>query len=381
MSLDFGLGPAAHGLFGASAPRGIGSHVSVPRGDFPRLLVPRSPARVAAVSLARYTVPSSWRSRALLAGASALARIGAVRLAPGGVELGGPDTFLAHLTHLLGPDDLAVAVHLGPVRANRKPVLHVMDRRGRSVAYAKLGVDDLTCRRVRQEAAALRRVADQATPGLTIPTLIESGVWHELDYLVMKPVSWSAISAVSREARLRAKDSLVAAFPRRHDVLARSPWLLRAVSEIDALPESEDSQRLRIASQRLLARYGGTSMTLGAGHGDWSPWNMGPTHDGVAVWDWERFATDVPVGWDELHYGISASSEGQDSTRADLESLLRVARTVDDADPRPLLGTYLLHRGVSYMVDGQRHSSAREGSLRAWLLPALEAIARERTAA
>ena len=55
--------------------------------------------------------------------------------------------------------ELVVGVHLGPPRANRKPVLAVADRHGTLLAFAKCGVDPLTDRLVAHEAAALRHLA------------------------------------------------------------------------------------------------------------------------------------------------------------------------------------------------------------------------------
>ena len=45
-------------------------------------------------------------------------------------------------------------------------------------------------------------------------------------------------------------------------------------------------------------------LAFGAWHGDWTPWNMASTAGGLLVWDWERFATGVPVGFDALHYWL-----------------------------------------------------------------------------
>jgi hypothetical protein len=45
-------------------------------------------------------------------------------------------------------------------------------------------------------------------------------------------------------------------------------------------------------------------LTYGAWHGDWTPWNMAWRRDVLHVWDWERFAPAVPVGFDALHYAL-----------------------------------------------------------------------------
>ena len=48
------------------------------------------------------------------------------------------------------------------------------------------------------------------------------------------------------------------------------------------------------------------ALTFGAWHGDWAPWNMASTERGLLVWDWERFTSGVPLGFDALHYRLQS---------------------------------------------------------------------------
>lgn len=45
-----------------------------------------------------------------------------------------------HLAGFLGQQPL-VAMPVGPPRANRKPVLHLLDRQGKSLGFAKIGIN------------------------------------------------------------------------------------------------------------------------------------------------------------------------------------------------------------------------------------------------
>lgn len=314
------------------------------------------------------------RSRLLRGAGQVLARLGAARLAPQGVALGGPGTFLHHLEEVVG-QDLVASVHLGPPRANRKPVLHLMDARGRSVAFVKLGINELTCQRVRNEVAALRRLADATLSGLVVPELLHAGQWRELDYLVMRPVPTATGLHSSRELRARALGNLVAAFPTSQADVSRSPWWARTMANLDRCGDDQDATGLRAAATRLLERYEGVPVLHGAGHGDFSPWNVCAHPDHLVVWDWERFTLDVPVGWDEIHYALNAYRGGPAAALArPYGSLVERFDPHLGSAPSVLIASYLLDRGVNYLVDRQQEAGLRRGPLGNWLLPALQEL-------
>ena len=50
---------------------------------------------------------------------------------------------------------MLVSLHLGPARANRKPVLQLIAPDGETLGFAKLGIGPLTRRLVRAETTAL----------------------------------------------------------------------------------------------------------------------------------------------------------------------------------------------------------------------------------
>ncbi len=85
--------------------------------------------------------------------------MGAGVLLPGTVQIaqdmpdsvGRRTSLVSHLSDELG-QELTAGIHLGPPRANRKPVLQLMDPSGATVAFAKVGVNRLTRERVRHEA-------------------------------------------------------------------------------------------------------------------------------------------------------------------------------------------------------------------------------------
>lgn len=367
---DVGLGRAAAALVTQGRPRRA-THFAIPPSGSPRYLIPLRPALATEAALRTFISSGTTRSRTLRRTGAVLARIGAARLAPGAVALGGSGTFLRYLETLLG-QDLIASIHLGPPRANRKPVLQLMDLRGRSVAFAKLGMNDLTCKRVRTEAAALQLLASESTPGLVVPSVLAAGQWEGLDYLVMKPVSTDTGLPSTRELRSRATGALVAAFPTSWITLAESPWWERIMTDLSQCSETGEAVALRDAAARIFREHGSTPVLSGAGHGDFSPWNVCAHPDHLVVWDWERFTPDVPVGWDEFHFLFNVNP----NLLTDMS-----VRTPEAAGPLPAselqpyrklsIATYLLSRGVNYIVDGQREAGSRRGPLHDWLIPTL----------
>ena len=121
-----------------------------------------------------------------------------------------------------------------------------------------------------------------------------------------------------------------------------------------------------------------TPMTWGSWHGDWRRTNMAVGASGCSVWDWERFATGVPVGYDALHlFLMSRSSSVHDLTSlpADLfdnaERLLRPFGVSGRAESELTAAGYLLELAGRYLDDNQSRTGARLGSVGDWLLPFL----------
>jgi hypothetical protein len=72
-------------------------------------------------------------------------------------------------------------------------------------------------------------------------------------------------------------------------------------------------------------------MTLGGSHGDFTPWNTLSGTPEPAVWDWERYQTAAPLGFDRLHFRVQT---GVRRARTKLPQTLRqVGRELDDVLP------------------------------------------------
>src|SRR5690606_24315163 len=110
-------------------------------------------------------------------------------------------------------------------------------------------------------------------------------------------------------------------------------YVARLLTRVEALADPG----VRAAALTLVerARQGDDAeMLFGSWHGDLTAWNMAPAGDHVLVWDWERFAPDVPVGFDALHHVFLPSLKATATDRAEAaRTLLRRAPEVLAAMP------------------------------------------------
>ena len=151
-------------------------YLLLPSARSPRLLVPRG-RRAATGAVRGYGVgrgrSARWQAAALAVGmATGLAPLvlrDRVRVVQHQGTAAG-ETIESHLSDVLGTDVL-LSMYLGAPRANRKPVLQVLDATGRTLAYVKIGVDPLTRALVRDEGDALTALAaaDLRRPEAALP--------------------------------------------------------------------------------------------------------------------------------------------------------------------------------------------------------------------
>jgi hypothetical protein len=289
-----------------------------------------------------------------------------------------------HLADSVFGHEVHLSLGLGTARANRKPVLQAFDARGRSVAFVKLGINERSKSDVSGEAAALRRLADAALPGLEVPDLIHEGHWGDVRVLVMSALDTSMWQLPARSPRppTEAMGVLHDAFLEGHQPLSASAGWQRLTMAADAVRDPGTSERLAAALDRLADLAGERPLPMGAWHGDWTPWNMARRRGRVQVWDWERFQTGVPRGLDVCHYGVNTITRrdgiATGSVLAGLASVGFDGADLDD-EGRAIAGTYLATITCRYLLTaqgdlGERISDASQvmlETLRTWVgLPA-----------
>jgi len=264
-------------------------------------LLPVETARAAATAVRRFHQGQTWMERrareALSAGlATGLAqRCFRTRIT---ISRGSSaDTINDLLARVFG-EPVVFAVGIGSLRANRKPVLQVMTPAGRSLGYVKIGWNDITRPLVRSEAQTLALLGQLSPQLLAVPEVLHSELWHDLEVLVLSPLPQSPRRfAPYGEVPLAPMREIAGIGGPVPSTLADSVFWQHMISSARA----EDADLAALLA-RLDPLVGGTPVALGSWHGDWTPWNMSYGRSRPVVWDWERFATGVPVGFDALHY-------------------------------------------------------------------------------
>ncbi|MEV0127425.1 hypothetical protein AB0H83_03015 [Dactylosporangium sp. NPDC050688] len=357
-------------------------YLVVPNARKPRLLVPADDRRLAAAAVRRYAEPQSRVARlkrdavvaALRSGASSVLlrdRIG-IR--------SGADTIETYLRRVL-QTDVRLSVHIGPARANRKPVLQLLTADGATTAFAKLGTSALTRTLVKAEGNALAAVSTAGLKALRVPDAIHIGQWGEHEVLVQSALPvWRPRVPLTAPRLATAMREVAACCGTRRGRLDDSGYWTRLRARLDAVAGHPEGGALRAAAERIARSAGGVQLTYGSWHGDWSPWNMAVLADTILVWDWERFTPGVPIGYDALHHALQVGIGRSPSPGRCVNDLI-------DAAPELLLPFGVVHRqavevttllylidlATRYVTDRQAEAGARLGVLGSWLLPVLVA--------
>ncbi|MFG2085663.1 MULTISPECIES: hypothetical protein [unclassified Spirillospora] len=368
---------------------GSGDRLLAPGARRPRILLPAD--RAAAVAALRaYGRVESRAARLVTAGliwslrgglGHAVLRRGVRVEVPDGAE-----TVETYLTAALGRP-VCAALYARPAgRANDKPVLQALSpgSDGPPIAFVKVGVDELTGRLVRAEAAALARLPRTAGAVVRAPEVLHHGSWRGLDVLALTPLpTWEPGRPVTSQLLADALREIAAAAGTRRLRLAASPYWAALRDRAAALPGGA-ADRLRAALAAIGERHGDAEIVFGSWHGDFTPWNTGGSDGGLLVWDWERFATGVPVGFDALHHLLqrAVSDPAADPARAAADCVRGAAGALapfaaEAAHARLVARLYLAELAARYLADRQAEAGARLGDVGAWLLPALAEGAQE----
>src|SRR3954454_8000055 len=284
------------------------SFVPLPSSSRPTVLVPSRPRRVAATVLRSYKPSAPSLTRALLVAGSYGVRAGALNLSSSRLHLRrattpGSEDIEEHLRRVLGRE-VVVAPYTSPPRANRKPVLHVLTPEGTTLGFAKVAWNDLTDELVRTEALALDQLAQADFGRVTVPELIDLGHFRGHPVLVQSALTGTSSRRPRWPELVTAMKEVAAVTGQQEEDLATSSCARALDSRLQEMQTQPSGRRLMELLDRLREAADGRGVAVGAWHGDWAPWNMATTSRGVGVWDWERFSSGVPLGFDALHYQL-----------------------------------------------------------------------------
>jgi hypothetical protein len=288
------------------------------------------------------------------------------------------ETIETYLTAVMSRE-IRISMFLGSARANRKPVLQILTSSGETLGFAKIGVSPLTSSLVRAERDALAQLGQASLGEMTIPRVLHYGVWHGLDVLVLSALPvWQRHRPVPPARLASSMIKLARVGGLRREPLAGSSYLGRLRSRLAGADESAEQAALMQALDALGARADGTTLGFGSWHGDWAPWNMANTGLGLMVWDWERFTSGVPQGFDALHYWLQTELKMRDRhPRSAAARCIEAAPQLlspfgIDAGPAQVTAIlYLADLATRYLVDRQAQAGSPLGAPGTWLLPAI----------
>lgn len=374
---------AGAGRFGAAPTATKAAWAAIPSVDNPKLLVPIGSRSAATRTMRRQLNGRRLRTRMARAGLTLATGTGALMRMPRlRIVVAGPSNAPSiedPLREVLGVGAVRLTMPVGPPRSNRKPVLQVTDGSGQVLAFAKVGHNPLTQRLVRQEGDALRALGSIPFHDVRIPRVVAALEWSGYDVLVLEPLDIPSRRLTGEAGRRRLLSVVleVAAIGGRGPV----PWAqhpLRAALLARSEQCGDQAARLRHEVGRISL---GVSLATGSWHGDLNSGNVALVPGRCPVWDWERFDSDVPVGFDLLHHDLheSITTRGVPARLA-ATRLLRTATAtlaplgVDPNTADAVARSYLLTLACRYLADDQRGAGGALGRVDEWLLPALEEV-------
>ena len=377
------VAPGAAARSGRAAPGSSPTEfLVVPNETRPVLLVPRRPRRATAAALRHYKASAVGGRRLAFRGLAAAAQLGLGDVLPHRITVGptgdGPEADVAAYLRKVLDRDLVVSLRVGPARANRKPVLELLSPSGEMLGFAKVGITGLTRELVRAEAAALDVLGAAGLTRLQVPRLLHHGQWRDHEVLVQTPLSGSG-RTVSRAMLTSAMAEVATMQGVTTQVVGQSSYWGTLRSRLQGCADRETAAALLQVMDDLQATADVTSVAFGSWHGDWTPWNMASSGDQVLAWDWERFESGVPIGYDALHHQLQAAVErdGAGGARSATEAALFTApMTLGALGVRPgfavfVAALYLIEIATRYTCDGAAEAGARLGDVSTWLLPPL----------
>lgn len=356
----------------------IGDLIVLPRTGEPRTLMPRRPTHASAVTRASSTSHSArQRVRGGVASVAMRSGVGPLlgsRLRLWSADPAGADTIERALSAVVGAP-VTVSVRLGPPRANRKPVLYVLSAKADVLAVAKLGTTDLGRALVLAETSALRALGGHEWENVTIPRVMHAGWWHDAALLVQSPLLARRGRRITPERRMAAMREVAQSAGVHTGPAVGSDYVEGLAARIDALPDRSLAEQMSAALRRIAQG----SLQFGAWHGDWTDWNTAAGDATVMIWDWERMAAPVPLGFDAVHYAVQADLvRAGGPTPAHARDLLASGERLLDpfgvapTAARTVVALYLLELAARYAADDQTTAGVLAGRVREWILPVIE---------
>jgi len=182
-----------------------------------------------------------------------------------------------------------------------------MDGLGRIIGYAKLPLTTLAADRVRNEAAALKELNHFASLRPHIPRPLYVGNCSDAYALIQSPLAGE-----------RGPVDLNG----MHEQFLNSLWNVRRLTKpveclIDRVAARWEQAAPTLGTEwdelaREVFRYATSTLakstlSFGAMHGDFTPWNTRIHQGNLLSFDWESADWEAPASWDTFHFRVLTS--------------------------------------------------------------------------
>lgn len=265
-------------------------------------LLPLDNRRAAAAGL-EMLQPVTRAAQLAKAAARGIARAGPLGwLGRGQLRLSG----LPDLAGALDGRAAHVACFTGTEGPHRKTALQIMTADGEIVGYAKVTGNPLVKRYIENEARQLEAIASMGLTAAMVPKLLEHRQEHGVARLVTDTLRKPG-HIVSKELR-GPHDRFLAELASKTARRGGAETLAALTSTLDALrPSLSEAWNDRLS--KGIARIVPTidALPVGLAHGDFTPWNTFIVGDQLYVFDWEYAHPAYPLGFDRVHFTLSAN--------------------------------------------------------------------------
>ncbi|GAA4202859.1 hypothetical protein GCM10022252_59640 [Streptosporangium oxazolinicum] len=289
----------------------------------------------------------------------------------------GRDGIESHLSEVFGTP-VRVTLRVRPARrANRKPILEARAADG-PIAFVKIGDTDLTRELVAHEARTLGLLSGVPLKTVVPPAVLHHGSWRGLSVLALTPLPVRRgriprdvlTDAIAEIARIPhgdpAEGNPARGNPAPGDPPPGDPARTGPFPGNPAPAGSPPEDAAANRGPEGPPRDRGFSW-----HGDLTPWNISRGPDGrLLVWDWERFGTGVPLGFDAVHHFFQRALRRDDPATAARACVARALRILapfglSAAESRLTALRYLIALADRHAADGH----APLGPPEVWLTP------------
>ncbi len=323
-SLDRGLWPESD-IDPAPGSGAVARYVVVGPGTGRHIILPLDNRHAAAEAIAQPSGDTSATDTAKRAAVRTALRLGLLQpllRTRFSVRVASQDptvpTLHEYLARAVGLPDVVLAVRFGPIRPNQKPIVRIMEGTGQTVAFAKVGWNDLTRELVDHEAGFLSGIDRSALREITVPEVLHHGDWNDHRVLVLRALRLSESNGRTRPPTAAEYREIAAlGGPIESLSLAGSPYWSDLAERVAYLPVKErETARSMHASIEKDARS--DLWDFGRWHGDLTPWNVNTTTKRLLVWDWERTRRPAPLGLDAIHFAMQPrfSRDGLSASRS-----------------------------------------------------------------